>query len=211
MRALTVALLALSALAGPARAQGAAHPDSLLAGEIRLRVEIDQSARRLPLQDPVLGSNAIAMLRAVDSLNTEWLRAVVARRGWPAISQVGTEASGGAWLLVQHADRDPAFQRAMLALMEPLVASGEVSGSNVAYLTDRVRVAAGEPQRYGTQVERWEGRTPIPFPIEDPDNVDARRSAMGMSTLEAYFDLFRRHMGYEEPATPVPTPPTEDD
>ncbi|HLA63912.1 MAG TPA: DUF6624 domain-containing protein, partial [Rhodothermales bacterium] len=143
MRLLLSVSLGLLALAGSARAQGAGHPDSLFAEEIRLRVEIDQSARRLPLQDPSLGSNAIAMLRAIDSLNTEWLRAIVARRGWPTVSQVGADAAGGAWLLVQHADRDPAFQRAMLALMEPLAASGEVSRSNVAYLTDRVRVAAG--------------------------------------------------------------------
>jgi hypothetical protein len=35
---------------------------------------------------------------------------------------------------------------------------GEVDARHVAYLTDRVRLANGEPQIYGTQVHRANGQ-----------------------------------------------------
>ena len=57
------------------------------------------------------------------------------RDGWPTISEVGEKGASAAWLLTQHADADPVFQARALRLMEPLVAQGEVSKANHAYLT----------------------------------------------------------------------------
>ena len=66
----------------------------------------------------------------------------------------------------------------------------------MGHLTDWIRVSAGEPQVYGTQIERWEGYGPTPFEIGAPDGVDARRAELGMSTLAESFDLFRRNRGF---------------
>ena len=71
-----------------------------------------------------------AMSRAtclLDGDNTAWLKADVAANGWYLISTTGERASSAAWLMTQHADRDRAFQKEVLALMEPLAAAGEVS------------------------------------------------------------------------------------
>ena len=198
MRAALIAALCLLAL--PAQAQRSAHPDSVLARAILARVEIDQAVLHVPSAD-YDAANADSLAAVVQRLNADWVRTVIAERGYPRISEVGAEASTRLWLMVQHADHDPPFQRRVLALMRPLVDEGEVAGANVAYLTDRVRVAAGEPQLYGTQVERWEGHDPIPFEIEDPDRVDERRASLGMDTLADYFNLFRRNRGF----------PTKDD
>ena len=190
------ALLALAlSLALPAQAQRSAHPDSVLARAILARAEIDQTVLHVP-HAAYDEANADSLAAAVQRLNAAWVRAVVAERGYPRISEVGAEASKRLWLLVQHADHDPAFQREVLALMRPLVDPGEVAGANVAYLTDRVRVAAGEPQVYGTQYVRWEGHDPVPFPIEDPDRVDERRASLGMGTLAEYHDLARSRRGF---------------
>ena len=60
-------------------------------------------------------------------------------------------AADAAWLMAQHAIHDPEFQRECLGLLEAAVWQGEASPRNLAYLTDRVLVHEGRPQRYGTQ------------------------------------------------------------
>ena len=47
----------------------------------------------------------------VDADNTAWLCGVVDHHGWPGASLVGEDGAQAAWLLVQHADQDPGFQR----------------------------------------------------------------------------------------------------
>lgn len=86
---------------------------------------------------------------AADAENLPWLKRVIATTGWPGISQVGPDGAEAAWLLVQHADADPAFQRHCLGLLTAAAERGDASLSNVAYLTDRVLLAEGKPQEYG--------------------------------------------------------------
>ncbi|MEO1074567.1 MAG: DUF6624 domain-containing protein [Bacteroidota bacterium] len=180
-----------------ALAQTPSEADSLLARQLSLRVEADQAARGLITlalrqgRQPDAADGAFAL--AIDSLNTAWLKGVVAERGWPKASEVGEQGASDAWLLAQHADRDRAFQREVLGLMEAAVAEGEASGADFAYLTDRVRLAAGEPQVYGTQVRVVDGQ-PVPREIEDADGVDARRAAVGLNSLADYIESFRRRV-----------------
>ena len=113
------------------------------------------------------------------------MKEIVARHGWPVQQMVGREGAHMAWLLVQHADHDVAFQKKCLKLMTPHMATGQVAKADVAYLTDRVRVNEGRQQLYGTQFHTVEGRHQ-PRPIQDADAVDTRRKAMGMQTLQEY-------------------------
>lgn len=124
---------------------------------------------------------------AVDAANQARLKQIVAQSGWPTIAMVGQDGANAAWLLAQHADRDPAFQRQVLALMEPLVQEGQASGKHFAYLYDRTHY----PQRFGTQgscVSRSEWQ---PFEIEDLTGVDERRRAVGLPPLSEYAKLFK--------------------
>ena len=177
--------------------QSSPEADSLLARQLALRVEADQAARGLMTLAfeqgrPVSAADGV-LVGAIDSLNTAWLKGVVAKRGWPTISEVGEAGASDAWLLVQHADRDRPFQREVLGLMEAAVAKGEASGSDFAYLTDRIRLAAGEPQVYGTQLNVVDGQ-PVPSEIEDADGVDARRAEVGLTPLEDYVEFFRQNV-----------------
>ena len=67
-------------------------------------------------------------LEAIDQKTTARMKEIVDKRGWPGKSLVGTDGAHAAWLLVQHADKDRAFQQKCLGLMQPLAAKGEVSG-----------------------------------------------------------------------------------
>lgn len=151
---------------------------------------------------PPLSPDALAILRArigaasaeLDHANTEWLKSVVVEQGWPTISAVGEEASMMAWLLVQHADNDPAFQLKALRLMEPLAASGEVSRRNHAYLHDRVMLKIAGTQRYATQMICAAGKR-IPQPLESGIDVDRVRADAGLEPLAEYIATMDKSLG----------------
>lgn len=184
-------LIILLGLALTASSAGAGQTirDTALSRELLERGRLDQAIRdtvvwRLQAGQP-LDSSFAARMAAVDTANTTWLKALVARRGWPGRSEVGPEASNAAFLIVQHAVHDSAFQARALALMELGVAKEEVRGADVAMLADRVAVHRGQPQRYGTQAKLVEGRIVLE-PIADSAHVDERRAMLGMPPLREY-------------------------
>ena len=150
--------------------------DAGLRAEFLRRKDKDQAAR--------FGEDAEAIW-AVDAENLPWLKRVVAEHGWPGKSLVGADGAFAAWLLVQHADRDPAFQRQCLELITAAADLGEATRAQLAYLTDRVLLAEGQPQVYGTQAIGRDGRFAA-RKLRDPDGVDERRASAGLEPLAAY-------------------------
>lgn len=125
----------------------------------------------------------------MDTRNTLRLKEIIAEHGWPGRSRVGDDGASAAWLLVQHADLDRAFQKECVALMEAAVQAGKARPADWAYLVDRVRVGEGKPQVYGTQFMQV-GDQLSPQPIEDPEHVDERRAAVGLGSLANYAQSF---------------------
>ena len=182
----------------------AEHPaDAKLQHELLARVAEDQQARAAMVASQMKDPRASAAMKAVDTRNTAWMKTVIAAHGWPGVTLVGKTAAQGAWLLVQHADLDPAFQERCLPLLAKAVKAHEADGKNLAYLTDRVRLAAGKPQVYGTQFEPRAGKW-VPKTLEDPAHVDARRKSMGLGTLAEYAEQML-HMYGPAPKGPPPT------
>jgi hypothetical protein len=129
--------------------------------------------------------NSAALCR-INRDNVAWLKSDFKAHGWYAISTMGAQANHDAWILIQHADADPAFQSDVLLAMAKLLKTYDTSASSYAYLFDRVRVGAKRPQRYGTQghctgVGAWE-----PRPIENPKTVDDRRMSVGLPSIGGY-------------------------
>ena len=112
------------------------------------------------------------------------LKQILARSGWPKISKYGKEIDQAAFLIVQHADWNPAFQREVLPLLENLAAEGETARENYALLFDRVAIAENRRQRYGTQGECKGGAFEL-LPTEEGD-LDARRESMGLDPIPIY-------------------------
>ena len=102
----------------------------------------------------------------IDKENTRWLAEVLSARGWPGQALVGEDGTGAAWLLAQHADHDPVRQRAFLHALRSAAAQGQASRAHLAYLEDRVRVNADQPQLYGLPRLRtgngWTSAAPKP-------------------------------------------------
>jgi hypothetical protein len=141
----------------------------------------------------------IKQLEAVDKDDTTWMKGVVDKFGWPGNSLVGKDGAQAAWLLVQHADQDHAFQKRCLQLMQEADKKGEVDKTDLAYLTDRVLVGEHKKQMYGTQLEDKNGAM-VPSPIEDEVNVDKRRAAVGLGPLADYLKMTRAFYAGKSPA-----------
>jgi SAM-dependent methyltransferase len=125
--------------------------------------------------------------RRLDEQHAARMRDIVVQHGWPGYALVGRQGAQAAWLLIQHAFEDRAFQRQCLALLEEAVARGDADARHLAYLTDSVRLGEGRPQVYGTQY--MNGSL---WPIEDREHVDERRAAIGLVPLEESIALMQR-------------------
>jgi hypothetical protein len=176
-----------------------------LRADIAARVATDQAVQR-DLSDRIQAGlpvgAAAARQDSVFSANLEWMRGVMAQRGWPGWRLVGEEGSHGAWLLLQHADRDTALQRTALGLLENAVRSGDASRRDLAYLTDRVRVAEGRPQVYGTQLQYDNRGCASPKPTEEPAQVDVRRASAGLEPVAEYVRRTMAFLGRDAQCAP---------
>lgn len=117
-----------------------------------------------------------AEVRRLSNENVQALDAMVPAEGWFSTAVYGEEAATGAFMIVQHADTD--LQKRFLPAIEAMSERGEASRSFYALMYDRVAVAEGRLQRYGTQMQCVNGRMQ-PFPTEDPEQLEARRAPMG--------------------------------
>jgi hypothetical protein len=147
-----------------------------LRAELLRRVAADQEARH---------ALDVELMMAADGENLPWLRQVITEVGWPGQSLVGEDGAHAAWLLAQHADSDPIFQRRCLDLLTAAVERGEAAIAQQAYLTDRVLLHEGKPQEYGTQAIVRDGRFE-PTKLRDPSQVDQRRASVGLGSLAEY-------------------------
>lgn len=161
-----------------------------LARELVAMAIADQHARQAWRED----EEQAGVVERLDREHTARFRELVDRHGWPSRSTVGEAGSQAAWLLVQHADHDPEFQRRCLELLRAAAERGEADPRHVAFLTDRVLIHEGKLQRFGTQLRMEEGRL-APIPLEDPREVDERRRSMGLDPLEDYLRETERSYG----------------
>lgn len=163
---------------GAGSGSGEERERQALADELLRRVAEDNSAtaeaQRLPANHLRL---TLARCRAE---NAEALRSVVAAHGWPTAALVGVDASTAALMILLHSD-DLAFQLTCRDLIAEAVEAGLCSPIHGAYVADHCAVALGRPQVYGTRY------TPLgrPYPLLDPEGVDARRLAVGLRTMAA--------------------------
>jgi hypothetical protein len=72
-------------------------------------------------------------------------------------------------------------------LLELAARQDEADIIHLAYLTDRVRIAEGKTQFYGTQGKTNPNGTIGPFPIEDEEQADERCKAIELEPVVKYF------------------------
>jgi len=120
-----------------------------------------------------------------DSLNLIKLVKILDEKGWVGKDKVGQQANQTLFLVIQHSDLK--VQQKYLPMMREAVKKGNANAGSLALLEDRIALREGRKQIYGSQI----GTNPVTktqyvLPLEDPDNVDKRRTEVGLGTLADY-------------------------
>jgi hypothetical protein len=125
----------------------------------------------------------------LDNRNLKRLVQIIDKYGWPGRSLVGREASLTAFLIIQHADLED--QKKYLPVLKEAVRRGEANQDYAALLEDRILMREGKKQSYGSQLHSNEVTKQLElWPIEDEENVDARRASVGLEPLAEYLKRF---------------------
>jgi len=126
-------------------------------------------------------------LRKTDSINTVRITSIIDHYGWLGADVVGELGNSTFFAVIQHSDLKT--QEKYLPVMREAVKNGKARADQLALLEDRVALKEGRRQIYGSQL----GMDPITkktyvCPLEDPDNVDARRDRVGLPPMQEYIE-----------------------
>jgi hypothetical protein len=151
---------------------------------LKMRNE-DQDVRKRALALPPDRQGSLASeMQHTDQNLTRKLEEIVANYGWPTISLVGLEASQAAATILIHS-RDHIFQQALLPMLDQMVEKNEIAGSDIALLKDKLLVAQGQPQEFGSQFTVRAGKM-VMDPVEDPGHLEQRRAQYLLPPMPVY-------------------------
>jgi len=126
-----------------------------LKNQLKEMVETDQIAAYIP-QSKYKDYTTEQWNTFKDSVFTSHqnvLESIYKKYGFLGFDKVDKDGSQNFWILVQHCDDFPEFQKDVLKSMKQEVKNNNASPRNYAYLYDRVQVNLGEKQLFGTQVD----------------------------------------------------------
>ncbi len=133
---------------------------------------------------------AVAAFFEIEDVSTKFLERTFKEIDWVDENVFGVRASEQAWLLVQHADRSPEFQKQILDRMKNYLGPNSNTNRNYAYLYDRVSLKLKNTQVYGTQLlDKCQGGVKMLRPVENPNELDSRRKALGLEPINDYLQL----------------------
>lgn len=181
--------------------------------------KLDRAGRRLMMSSdfslipeadrPVAIKAASEVIASVDAQNQAALIQLLPPEGWFLSPTYGPKAADAAFHIVQHADIE--MWRRFLPLLEPLAQRGQVDGQSYAMMYDRLATSEGRPQVYGTQF-RCDGGKWRPYPIQDPDQIEARRATMNFPVpFSAYLAHFQSMPSCPQTLSPPPVGMVIDD
>lgn len=131
-----------------------------------------------------------------DSLNLILVKNILDEKGWLGPDVVGYSGSSTLFLVIQHSNIET--QLKYLPMMREAAKVNKAQPSSLALLEDRVALAIGKPQIYGSQLASLEDGTYYFSAMIDPDNVDKRRAEVGLGTIAEYASYFDLEWDLEE-------------
>jgi hypothetical protein len=158
--------------------------DSVYVDDQKYRVQIDSFIKKFGLQSKEMNLLIVAM-NETDSVNVVKVKSILDQYGWLGADVIGKQGNYTLFSVLQHGNQ--ATQEQYLPMMRAAVKNGKAKGSNLALMEDRVLLGQGKKQIYGSQI-CMDNETQRYYisPLEDPDNVDKRRTAVGLEPLADY-------------------------
>jgi hypothetical protein len=156
----------------------------------------DQKTRQgiLPLiqkegmQSPAV-QEKLKQMQYYDSVNLLKVEKILDEYGWLGFDKIGNMGAITLFLVIQHSPLK--VQEKYLPMMRKAVKNKQAFAGNLALLEDRVALGEGRKQIYGSQIGTdTVTRKNILLPLEDPENVDKRRAAVGLGPIADYLKGF---------------------
>lgn len=168
------------------------YKDNKVAQELRKIFVADQELRSMTKDienlhgyDSDEFKNHWRKIKLQDSINLTKVELILKQQGWLGPDKVSKEGNEAIFLVIQHSNLKT--QEQYLPLMREAVKQGNAKGQDLALLEDRVAIANGKKQIYGSQIHRdKKNGNYYVAPIENPKEVNSRRKAVGLNTIETY-------------------------
>lgn len=161
-----------------------AQLDSIFSADQKCRIQIDTIKKQYGWESTQMKAH-LKLINKIDSINLIKVKQILDKYGWLGAETIGANGNLTLFLIIQHADQ--VTQEKYLPMMREAVKKGKASAYNLALLEDRVALRQGKKQIYGSQIgSNVESKTYYILPLEDPDNVDKRRSTVGLQPLAEY-------------------------
>ena len=125
-----------------------------LADELEKMAEIDQIAAYIPQgkYKELSEKEWNAFKDSVFTTNQKRIKEIFEQHGFVGFDLAGENGSRNFWMIVQHSDHNPEFQKEVLVEMKKEVNKQNAISTNYGLFVDRVNLNTGKAQVYGTQV-----------------------------------------------------------
>ena len=146
--------------------------------------ENDQKRFQDSIGDSVKSDALLKRIQISNLKNTAGLCLLLKEFGWPTADVAGNEGVAAAFALLRNSS-SPRLQIDLLPVIVAAAKKGEILKPEFAGYFDRLRLAVGEKQLFGTQATIQDGFLVL-YPIEAEAQVDARRKQYNLPPLSEY-------------------------
>lgn len=119
------------------------------------------------------------------AINEEKIKNLLDEYGWPDGDRIGEMGNRTICNVLQHSS--PEVRVAYLPLMKQAVNDGNLTPDYLARAEDRIATDQGRLQIYGGQMKYYpETKSFNVWPVYDPENINQRRAAIGLNSIEEH-------------------------
>lgn len=151
-------------------------------------------------QEPIRSRDSLIALYGVDSklvaeqqliidknhiVNESKVKSILEKYGWPTKEMIGERGNWTICNVIQHSDNDVRIQ--YLPMMRQAVKDKKLEPRFLVRAEDRIATERGDLQIYGGQMKYYpETKSFNLWPVFDPQNIDKRRTAIGLDSIAIF-------------------------
>lgn len=151
-------------------------------------------------QEPIRLRDSLMAIQGVDSelvkeqqliidknhiVNEDRVKNILDKHGWPTKDMIGERGNWTICNVIQHSDNDIRIQ--YLPMMRQAVKDKKLEPRFLVRAEDRIATERGDLQIYGGQMKYYpETKSFNLWPVFDPENIDKRRTAIGLDSIAIF-------------------------
>ncbi|MFC0604885.1 DUF6624 domain-containing protein [Winogradskyella pulchriflava] len=129
------------------------------------------------VQDSIIDKN--------HAINEKKVKTILDKHGWPTKDMIGERGNWTLCNVIQHSDNEVRIQ--YLPMMRQAVKDKKLEPRFLVRAEDRIATERGDLQIYGGQMKYYpETKSFNLWPVFDPENIDKRRTAIGLDSIAIF-------------------------